>query len=132
MNKRNFIAGLASGLLLAILAAVVATGIWIWTRPVEHSGGGKHLDSPNARYKAEAWNMLERKISGGERNFYSFRVRDNGTGFEICRYEIPMPKDPVWFREGPGGIYWEADSTIVRFGTQNEAIWTYVVSLPER
>ena len=131
MIKRNFVAGFASGLLLAFLAAVVATGIWIWTRPVERAGGGRHLDSPNTRYKAEAWNMSEQNISGGERNFYSFRVTDNDTGFEISRHEVPMPKDPVWFRGGPGGIYWDVDSLIVRFGTSTQAIWTYAINPPE-
>jgi len=127
MSKRSFIAGLASGLLLASLAAIAARLIWVQTRPFKHFGGGRHLDSPNAKYKAEAWNMEERSISGRERDFYSFRVTNNDTGFEICRYEFPMPKDPVWFRGGAGTIHWEQDSLVVLFGTPNEIVWSYTI-----
>lgn len=131
MSKGSFIAGIVIGLILAGLSALAARIVWVQTRPVSHFGGGRHLDSPNARYKAEAWNMEDRSISGRERNFYSFRVTDNDTGFEICRYEFPMPKDPVYFREGTGSIHWENDSSIVRFGTPNQIVWSFTLPPPE-
>ena len=131
MSKRSFITGLASGLFLAFLSALAARIIWVQTRPVERSGGGSVLDSPNAQYKAQAWNMRERSILGQERNYYSFKVTDNNTGFEVCRFEVPMPKDPIWFRGGGGAIYWKDDSLTVRFGTPSQTVWSYTVQAPE-
>lgn len=130
MSKRNFIAGFVCGSLLSCFAAVVVTGIWIWTRPGDESGGGKHLDSPDGGYKAVAMNMYRRNLSGEVRKYYSLRVLSNSNEFEISRYEFPMPKDSVWFREGTGSIIWEADSSMVRFGTQDEVIWSYVIDNP--
>jgi hypothetical protein len=127
MKKRSFIAGLAAGILVAALIAALALGIRIWTRPIELSGGGRDLDSPNARYKARAWNMRQRNISGEERDFYSFVIFDNATGLEVCRYEIPMPDDAVWFRGGSGGIDWDGDSSIVRFGSLETPVWSYTL-----
>lgn len=131
MRRQSFIAGVATGVLVAILVAATALGMRVWTRPLEQSGGGKHLNSPDAHYKAEAWNMRQRNLSGGMRNYYSFVVIDNNSGLEICRYEIPMPDDGVRFREGSGGIDWDEQSSVVRFGTQDNTVWTYAIRPPK-
>lgn len=126
MDKGSYIVGFVSGLFLAVLVTVMGAIIWHQHQPIHsNGGGGKHLSSPNGKYEAEAWNMQQRSFSGQERNFYSLRVKDNDTGFEVCRYEIPMPKDPVFFREGTGMIEWEKDSSAVRFGTPDQIIWSF-------
>jgi hypothetical protein len=128
MSKRSYIVGFASGLFLAVLVAVAGRLIWVQTRPTGMTeGGGRHLNSPSGDYEAEAWNMQQRSISGRERKFYSFRVTDNNTGFEVCRHEIPMPEDPIWFRGGAGSIDWNEDSSVVRFGSPHEVVWSFTI-----
>jgi hypothetical protein len=91
--------------------------------PTEPGGGGRHLKSPDGRFEAFASNLAQDISPDVTRSFYQFTIRDKNRKI-IAEHEIDEPqKNMIMFREGTGQIYWSADSSSVRFGTQSTTLW---------
>jgi hypothetical protein len=94
-------------------------------------GSGRYETSPNGKFVAHANNM-QNKHNGETLQYYEFEIEDAQSNSMIKSHRIFLPKDTspsVHFRSGNGKIIWNEDSSMVSFGSDDELIWHYKLTL---
>jgi len=114
-------------LMIVLFIGAVVFGIISYFGSGEYPiGGGRHEDSPNGIYLAQALNM---GYPDGEGHiwFYEFKISRKSDRSVIGEFRIQDDDQSIQFRQGSGKIFWNDDSKSVRFGDLNTTLWEYTI-----
>jgi len=94
-------------------------------------GYGRHEDSPDGLYLAEASNMRypEDKEDAW---YYEFKITQKSDSRLIAEFRNHDEAQNIQFRQGSGRIYWANDSRSVRFGDSTATLWEYTIPKKKR
>ena len=98
---------------LAVLTVVALAGAFRYldTMPV---GTGEVRRSPDGRFEASVMDFFERSfLTGAPRRW--FRIRLEGPGVLYDFTSLPLPGPPFGSRSSHSVVFWEPDSSAVRF-----------------
>ena len=102
------IAGAGALVLFIVLAAFL---VWLYFQPV---GTGEFRSSPDGRYEASVMDFTQESLFGDEaKRWFEFRVEGPGLTYVLTREPLPGPY--FGSRSSMRIIFWEPDSSAVRF-----------------
>ena len=107
-RRKNYGYWLIGGLIAFVIAALV---LWLDSQPV---GTGETRASPDGRYTASVMDYSNSNLLGvWEKNWFEFRVE--GPGMSHLLTSTPLPGPYFGSRSSTKIIFWEPDSSAVRF-----------------